>query len=612
MDTNSSIDSIVRMIEQQVNTSPRALAVAAYDAVLTYGELNLWANRIAAHLQTRGVGSESLVALCMERSATFVATALGVLRTGAAYLPLDPAYPLDRLSFMLTDAEVPVVFAGSSTIDRVPAGAWHVVRADDVVGQVTLGNQFIAPNVGLQQRAYVIYTSGSTGVPKGVEVVHSNLSNLVDWHRAAFAFTSADRTTFVASPGFDAAVWEVWPSLAAGASVHVPPDAARVDPVRLRDWLITHAITVSFAPTVVAERLIELDWPARAALRILLTGGDTLRRYPRRSLPFLLVNNYGPTETTVVATSGVVRRTTADATLPNIGRAINNVDVHLLDAHLRPVSTGVVGEVWIGGAGVARGYLGRPELTVERFVPDPFSSVHGARMYRTGDLARELPTGEIAFVGRVDDQVQIRGHRIEPNEVAAALDRHPAVASSVVVARDSDGEKCLVAYVVPSGQPDTTDMTDRDLRAFLSTSLPSYMVPQTFVRIEVIPLTANGKLDRAALPAPSPSNILHTSSQTTPRTPAEAAVAATVAELLGLPAVGVEDNLFLLGGHSLLGAQLIARLRERFGVDLSLRAVFESPTVAELASVVEQLVTERVNAMDDVEIDRFNAPAQAA
>ncbi|HST58657.1 MAG TPA: amino acid adenylation domain-containing protein, partial [Longimicrobium sp.] len=362
------------------------------------------------------------------------------------------------------------------------------------------------------------------------------------------------------------------------ASVHVVPEEVRADPPALRDWLVEHAITVSFIPTPVAEPLLALEWPADAALRWMLTGGDRLRARPRAGMPFALANNYGPTECTVVATSGVVEAEGARA--PSIGGPIENTRVYVLDAGLRPLPVGVPGELCIGGAQVARGYLNRPALTAERFVPDPFSSTPGARLYRSGDKVRWLADGTIEYLGRLDEQVKVRGFRIELGEVEAVLRREPGVADCVVVAREDAGQKRLVAYVVGGADAES-------LRASMRRSLPEYMVPAAFVALDALPLTPNGKLDRKALPAPDPGAAA--GAYLAPRTPAEEVLCGILADLLRVERVGVRDNFFALGGHSLLATRVVSRIRETFGVELPLRALFDGATVAELAGLVDGL-----------------------
>jgi len=589
------------LVAAQAAATPDAVAVVAGDRRLTYGELNTRSNQLAWHLRSLGVGSDVVVALCLKRSIASIVGALGILKAGGAYLPLDPAYPTERLAFVLNDARVPVLVTAQCAKDHVPMGLWKVVGLD-VEGRHATGQSQERPvlDVRLGNLAYVIYTSGSTGQPKGVEITHGGLLNLVFWHQRAFAVTPADRASHLASVGFDAAVWELWPYLTAGASVHLPDDSIRYEPEALRDWLVAQQINIAFVPTQMTERMMTLEWPSQTALRVMLTGADVLHHYPFLKLPFLLVNNYGPTECTVVATSGPVLPDKRPDRLPTIGRPIANVQIYILDEKQRQVPVGTSGELYIGGAGLARGYRNRPDLTAERFLGNPFNSEPGARLYKTGDLAQYLPDGQIVFLGRVDNQIKIRGYRIEPNEVVAVLDDHPAVQESVVVAQElAPGDKRLVAYVVPG--PKAT-ATSSSLQNFLRARLPDYMVPSTFVRLDALPLNSSRKVDRAALPAPNSTNTLRDDTFVAPRTPTEQKLAEILAPLLGLEQVGVEDNFFMLGGHSLLAAQVVARVRDAFGVELTLRSLFDHPTAEGMSAEIEQLVLAKLKGMSEEEV----------
>jgi amino acid adenylation domain-containing protein len=531
---------------------------------------------------------------------------LGALLAGSAYLPLDPSYPTERLNFMLSDAQPRVLITTEDVAERLPPGRWRVVVIDRDVAEIDRQST-ASPEIQLtaERLAYVIYTSGSTGRPKGVEVTHASLMNLVSWHQQTFEVTGEDRASLVAGVGFDAAVWETWPYLAAGASLHLPEDATRLSPERLRDWFVSEQITISFLPTALAERVMTLAWPPETALRTLLTGAEMLRQFPSDNLPFRLINNYGPTECTVVATSGSVPHDVYTNSRPTIGRPIANTQVYILDEDMQPVPDHAAGEIYVGGPGVARGYLNRPELTQERFVKDPFSKDPGARLYRTGDLARYLTNGEIAYLGRIDEQIKILGHRIEPNEIVSVLDRHPNIQSSLVLAREEAcREKHLVAYIVLNPESQTSAA---DLRSFLEKELPHYMVPALFVRLEAMPLTQNGKVDRAALPAPNSDNTLRDEEFTPPRTPVEERLVVMLSALLGLDQVSVHDNFFMLGGHSLLGTQLISQIRGAFGIELPLRTLFDSPTVEQLSQEIERLVMVRVEAMSEGEVQRLLA-----
>jgi amino acid adenylation domain-containing protein len=560
--------------------SPCAPAVAAADGRLSYADLHNQSTALAARLRALGVSEGSLVGLCVERSAALVVGALGIIEAGAAYVALDPAAPDQRLREMLADCGTPVVVLGSGLESRL--GVETTGGAGP--GGLALARLPARPADPLApDLAYVVYTSGSTGAPKGVLIEQAGLANLVDWHRRAFALSAADRCTQVAAPGFDAVAWEIWPSLAAGASLHVAPEELKTDPTRLRDWLVSERITVSFLPTPLAEAVLDLHWPPATCLRVLLTGGDRLHRPPRPGLPFSVVNNYGVTEGTVVSTSGVAPA--GNGVAPSIGWPIDGVHVRVVDDELRSVPDGAPGELLVGGVSLARGYLGRPELTAQRFVSDPDPAGRAERWYRTGDLVCRRPSGELEFLDRLDDQVKILGYRVEPGEIAATLESHPDVAQSLVVPVDAGGgERALVAYVRPRG---AARPADSELRDHLARRLPTPMLPAGFVWLDAFPLTVNGKVDRNGLPVP----VGGAGPIGAPVGAHEMVVAALVAELLELPAVGLSDNFILLGGHSLLAAQLMVRIEERFGVELPLRTVFDRPTVAEIAAEVRRLQT---------------------
>jgi amino acid adenylation domain-containing protein len=588
-------------VARRAAENPNALAVAGGQEELSYGELDRRANRLANHLRSIGVERNVVVGLYLDRTPAMVVAALAILKAGGAYVPLDPIHPVERLAFMLRDAGAGLVVTKTRWAESFPAGEWKVVTLDGDAEKISAQSD-AAPEsgVGADDLAYIIYTSGSTGQPKGVELIHSGLTNLVGWHERAFQVAAADRASAQSTLGFDAAVWEMWAYLTCGASLHLADDAVRNDATALRDWMVARRITISFAATVIAEQLLRLDWPAETALRFLLTGADTLKVYPSARLPFVLVNNYGPTECTVVSTSGVVPAGGAALQAlnqvsmnqaPSIGRAIDGVEIYILDEQQRPVSDGGAGEIYIGGAGLGRGYRNRPDLTAERFVKNPFSTVSGARLYRTGDLARWLPNGEIAFLGRLDEQVKVRGYRVEPSEVSAVLGLHPAVQTSVVVAaEDSPGEKQLAAYLVFA--PGAT-VSATALREYLRERLPDYMVPAAFVAIPSLPVTAQGKINRAALPDVNGSRLSE-EAYVAPRTLVEEELVKILAPLLKLNRVGVNDNFFLLGGHSLLGTQVIARVSESFGVDLTLLKLFDHPTVAQMSAEIENLILAKV------------------
>ena len=599
---SAELCTVLDLVTACAAKTPDAPAVVAGDRRLSYQELDARANGLAHQLRALGAGPGAVVGLCLNRSSEMVVGALGILKAGAAYLPMDPDSPAERLAFILRDAGVQILITQETELGQ----GMEVIHLDAGAGSNGTGHRR-APAVAItgDDIAYVIYTSGSTGQPKGVQITHASLMNLVRWHQRAFTVVPSDRATQVASPAFDAAVWELWPYLTAGASVYVPDEDTKLDPRLLRDWLVAQAITITFLPTPLAETVMTLDWPAQVSLRMLLTGGDTLHRYPPSTLPFALINNYGPTEAAVVATSGAVPPASGWTSPPSIGRAIDGARAYVLDEKQQPVLPGMVGELYVGGRGVARGYLNRPALTAERFLPDPFSQIPDARMYRTGDLVRARTDGELEFVGRTDDQVKIRGYRIELGEIEATLAAHPQVQQAVVVAlEDTEGDKRLVAYIVSApGAPVAVET----LRAFLLKHLPNYMVPAVFVPLPALPITTNGKVDRQALPAPSAIPVERDGAGGSARTLIEERVAEMVATLLQVQAVGREENFFLLGGHSLLGAQLLVRVRDSFGVDLSLRTLFDLPSVAGLSSEIEQRLMASLAAMSDAEAERLLA-----
>jgi amino acid adenylation domain-containing protein len=585
---------IHELVAAQAERCPDAIAVTTGSQHLTYHELNCRTNQLAHRLRAVGIGPEVIVAICVERSVEMIFGLLAILKAGGAYVPLDPVYPQQQLAFMLTDSQASVLLTQEHLLDKLAGHAALTICLDcewrtfadespsSLLSEATTDNL-----------AYTIYTSGSTGQPKGVAITHRSLLNLIYWHQRAFSVTAADRATQVASPAFDASVWEIWPYLSAGASLHIADKETRTLPSRLRDWLTEEQITLSFLPTPLAEALLSPDWPADLALRCLLTGGDRLHNYPPAGLPFELVNNYGPTEGTVVATSGRVPAREKAGALPPIGWPIANTQAYLLDRDLQPVPDGTSGELFIGGIGLARGYLGRPALTAERFIPHPFSCEVGARLYRTGDLARYHADGTLEFLGRVDRQVKVRGFRIELDGIETVLASHPAVHEAVVlawdVARGSNGgrsemDKCLAAYLVPC---EGITPSIGELRAYLEEQLPAYMLPSTFTLLETMPLTPNGKIDRRALPPPEWEKAEPGTTYVPPRTPLEEMLAEIWAEVLRVERPGVHDNFFDLGGHSLLAAQIVTRLHRLFRHDFSIHILFEAPTLAALADRVE-------------------------
>ncbi len=565
--------------EAWAQRTPEAIALVHGERSFSYAALNAQAERLATQLAGLGVGPEVLVGVCMERCPEAVLGALAILKAGGAYLPLDPTHPPERLRAMLREAAVPVVLTRPGMSERLSDMGATVLCPEITSAPVPSEEPRASrPRLSPRHLAYAIYTSGSSGAPKGVLVSHGALRNLVRWHQRAFSPTPSDRATQLAGVGFDASIWELWPYLASGASVHQVSPEIVAAPGDLRSWLRAQAISLAFVPTPVAEQLLEGGWDSEGAPRYLLTGGDALHRYAPPGLR--LVNNYGPTENAVVATSGLVPEQ-GPLSRPSLGRAIDGTRVYVLDRRLRPVPFGFPGEIFLGGESLARGYLRRPELTAERFMPDPFASEPGARLYRTGDLARMLPNGELEFLGRIDAQVKLRGYRIEPGEIEANLLAHSEVREAVVVHSRGPGEERLVAYVAPARPGEASVVA---LRAHLRERLPEYMIPGAFVLLERLPLNASGKVDRRALPAPeaSPAATSEVPSAL-PRTEVEHLIADAWREVLRLERVGIHDNFFDLGGHSLRLATLRSKLQERLGLAISMIDLFQYPTIHALA-----------------------------
>ncbi|PKA73027.1 arthrofactin-type cyclic lipopeptide synthetase B [Pseudomonas baetica] len=556
------------LVEAQAEQQPDAMAVVQGAQQLTYAQLNQRANRLAHHLLGLGVQPDDRIAVCLRRSPDMLVALLAILKAGAGYVPVDPAYPAQRIAYLLQDSDPVAVLAQASTRDLL--GRMPVIDLDNATWQHLSEANPQLPTLTPAHLAYVIYTSGSTGEPKGVMVEHATLENLVHWHCEAFDLQAGSHTASVAGFGFDAMAWEIWPALCVGATLHLPPQSISNEHLDdLLDWWRAQPLQVSFLPTPVAEYAFSRDL-GHPTLRTLLIGGDKLRQLPRNQT-FAVINNYGPTEATVVATSGAVE---AGQTL-HIGRPMANAKVYLLDEQQRPVPVGVAGELFVGGAGVARGYLNRPELSAERFLEDPFSDEPQARMYRTGDLARWLADGTIEYLGRNDDQVKLRGVRIELGEIEAALSRHDAVHDCVVLVRDGQ----LLAWF--TGQ---LSVEIEDLRSHLQAQLPPALVPAAYVRLDSLPLTANGKLDRKALPEPD-QNAWLSHEYEAPQGAVETTLAQIWSEVLQVEQVGRYDNFFELGGHSLMAVTLIERMRQA-DLRTDVRVLFSQPTLAALAAAV--------------------------
>jgi amino acid adenylation domain-containing protein/thioester reductase-like protein len=573
---------IHQLFEEQSLSTPDAVAVVFENEQLTYQQLNCRANQLAHYLQSLGVEADVLVGLCVERSLLMVIGLLAVLKAGGAYVPLDPEYPQDRLGFMLEDTQAPVLLTQQHLLAQLPPNQAKLVFIDEIWSQISQNNQDnVTSKVTASGLANVIYTSGSTGKPKGVMVEHQGLVNLAQAQIQTFNVHSNSRVLQFASFSFDACISEVLMSWASGARLYLGTKDSIMpgEPLmeRLRDYGITNVIlppsALAVLPTEELPKLQTIIVAGEACSAELIKKWSVGRNF---------INAYGPTEASVCATSA---KCTPEDEKVTIGRPIANVQIYILDSQLQPVPIGVPGELHIGGAGVARGYLNRNELTQQKFISNPFNDEPDSRLYKTGDLARYLPNGNIEYLGRIDNQLKIRGFRIELGEIEAIVSQHSGVRENVVVAReDIPGEKRLVAYFVPQLQQTPTT---NELRIFLTEKLPQYMVPSAFVSLEFLPLTPNGKVDRKALPVPDSQNTQLAVSFVAPRTPVEKILADIWANALHLEQVGVLDNFFELGGHSLTTIRVMSQINETFQMKLPLRQLFTAPTIAELAYTIE-------------------------
>jgi amino acid adenylation domain-containing protein len=586
----------------QAEQTPDAVAVTYAGEKLTYAELNRRANQLAHHLQALEVKPETLVGICVERSIEMMVGLLGIFKAGGAYLPLDPTYPPERLVFMLSDAQALVLL----TQERLKPKLLPVSDAPDdgnsgprvlcldtdwpLIGQAPAHTP--ASDVVSDNLAYVIYTSGSTGKPKGVMISHRGLLNYLSWCVKTYDVAAGQGAPVHSSLGFDLTITGLFAPLLAGRAVTLLPEAegAEALAIALRQGQDFSLVKLTPAHLELLNQQLQPEEAAGRTRNFIIGGealrGESLAFWQKHAPATRLINEYGPTETVVGCCIYEVPAESSPAGAVPIGRPIANTQLFVLDRYLQPTPIGVPGQLYIGGDSLARGYLNRPELTAEKFIPHPFSDEPGARLYQTGDLARYRPDGQLEFLGRLDHQVKIRGFRIELGEIETALDQHPAVREAVVLAReDIPGQKRLVAYVVSNVEAPGSQTAD--LRHFLQTKLPEYMIPSAFVRLKTLPLTSNGKVDRRALPPPPQTRLEPATARAAPRSPLEQTLAAIWSDILGLSGIGIEDDFFALGGHSLLATQLISRLRDAFQVELPLRYIFEARTIARLGEQIE-------------------------
>ena len=582
------------LFEERVERTPNAIAVTYDDEQLSYDELNRRSNQLARHLRKLGVGPEVLVGICVERSIEMIVGLLGILKAGAAYVPLDSSYPLERLSFMLEDAAPGVLLTKENLLEILPSHWGHTICLDSDWAIIADEEEQNLPRIATEENlAYVIYTSGSTGLPKGAMLTHRGVVNCVRWMQETYELDETDRFLLKTSLNFDPSVWELFWTLWVGGRVVVARPEGHLDTAYLVETIRREQVTtVYFVPPMLRAFLEQVGVERASSLRRVICGGEGLPKetmdcFFERLPGVALHHSYGPTEASIAATEWLCVRGMSRGMAP-IGRPLSNTQIRLLDEHLQLVPVGAAGELYIGGVHVGRGYLNRPELTAEKFVPDPFSREPGSRFYRTGDLARYSVDGNVEFLGRVDSQVKIRGYRIELAEIEAAISSHPAVKTALVeIKAEAGGDKQLVAYLLPQ---EHVTISAAEVRNFLRAKLPDYMVPSWIVMIAELPLTANGKVDRRRLPAPETIEAEEEQRTGGPRTPTEEVLAAIWSEVLELTELSMTANFFELGGHSLLATQVVLRIKETFSVEMHLRSLFEFPTVRELASQVEAAI----------------------
>ncbi|MEM1169664.1 MAG: amino acid adenylation domain-containing protein [Cyanobacteria bacterium P01_H01_bin.35] len=579
---------IHQLFEAQVDKTPDAVAVEFEGKQLTYSKLNESANQLAHYLQNLGVKPETLVGICLERSVEMVIGLLGILKAGGAYVPIDPTYPTERLSYMLEDAAVPVLLSTESILEHLPEHSVQTVCLDRDWDNIAISSiENLDSGVTQENLAYTIYTSGSTGKPKGCMNTHRGIYNRLLWMQDTYQLTAQDRILQKTPFSFDVSVWEFFWPLITGATLVVAAPEIHKDSEALINLIIQQQITtIHFVPSMLSVFLQGSKIEECSSLKRVICSGEALsyqlQEQFQEKLKCELHNLYGPTEAAIDVTFIDCGTNKYPGIVP-IGRPIANTQLYILDRNNQPLPIGVSGELHIGGAGLARRYLNHPELTAEKFIPNPFDN-NNSKLYKTGDLVRYLPDGNIEYIGRIDNQVKIRGFRIELGEIEVLLNNHYQIKQAVVIAReDIPGNKCLVAYLVASDK----SLTTKELREFTKQKLPEYMVPSAFVTLDSLPLTPSGKIDRKGLPAPD--GVLEEHEYVAPRNQSEEIIANIFANVLAIKKVGIYDNFFDLGGHSLLATQVISRLREAFSVEIPLQKIFESPTVAELDQKISEL-----------------------
>ncbi|UOB81927.1 amino acid adenylation domain-containing protein (plasmid) [Bacillus sp. ZJS3] len=571
------------IIEEEARKNPLKVAAVFEEKSITYQDLNTKANQLARYLVKKGIKVGDPVLVYTERNLEMLIMFLAVLKAGGAYVPVDPVYPTERLADIIEDAKIQFILVQNQIVHTLPEGNSTVILYD------SLNHNYDSEDISnidilitLESNAYVIYTSGSTGKPKGVVVPHLGLINLVDWTVRMFNITRENRASQYLRTAFDGSVWEIWPYLARGATLYLVSEEIRIDPIKIKDWLIDNKINTTILPPSVVQEILSLKWPKDVSLKYIFTGSDRVHECNLDGIPFKIINAYGPTEASVISSYSVIEN---NKKLPHVGKPVPNFQIYILDESLNPVPVGVMGEIYIAGDGLSRGYINNPDLTAEKFLPNPFNSNKASRMYKTGDLARYLPDGNIDFIGRIDNQVKIRGFRIEIGDIETILGQHPDIDEAMVLVKENEQKsKSLVAIGIIRNKEKQIDK--EQVIEYLKNRLPNYMIPNQFIWLQSWPLTPNGKIDRKQLLVIA-NNIEMQRKIILPRNNTEKQIKSIWESILRIANIGVDENFFEIGGHSLLLTKIMGAIQETFRVEIPLHFLFEMPTISGMAKQVE-------------------------
>lgn len=590
--------SVYQLFKNHALNNPEHIAIESSNGKLTYGELNVNASKVANKLIKLGLKKGMIVSIYFERSIEMITAILGILKAGGAYLPIDPDYPINRVDYILNNSKVDYVLTQDKFTDRLEQFNAEIITVDKSMleneSELTSDIDYDSNDL-----MYVIYTSGSTGNPKGVQIEHKSLLNLVDWQTTYYNISKEDRSSLISGPAFDASVWELWPYLTSGGTICIPDDDIRLSAQELQNWLINEKITMCYIPTSYVNLYIESDWSVNTSIRYMLTGGDKLHKHPKTELPFKLVNHYGPTEATILATAAIVEQKDDSSKAPSIGKPINNTQIYILDKNMKPVPCGVAGEIYIGGIGVARGYLYNDVLTRERFIENPF--IEGSKVYKTGDLGKLDKEGNIEFIGRTDKQIQIRGYRVELEEVESVIGNLENLRDIAVIAADQgDNDKKLVAFIVTNTD---NDGIAEEVKASAKAVLPEYMVPSMIFKLDSMPMTPNGKIDYKKLESMDLSAYSESENANIELvTQTEKILADIWKNIFGKKEISRIEDFFMNGGHSIIAGNLVAKINNIFNINFPIRKIFENSRLIDIAREIDLLRNEGIGKPVSIEI----------